>query len=80
MPSREIRYIGSAWQVTSLPDGTKEVAFNDPDGVTVHVLPLPQEMAEALAAQLRGEQQDRQLVAGPRRDPAAPGPAPARGP
>jgi hypothetical protein len=54
VPQREIRYIGCPWQVMSLPDGSKEFAFHDPDGITVHILPLPKAVAEAVAAQLRG--------------------------
>lgn len=65
MPQRDIRYIGSAWQVTALPDGTKELSFVDPDGITVHILPLPKHMAEAAAAQLRGEVEPLRAVPDP---------------
>lgn len=59
---REIRYQQVAWRVTHLPDGTREITFTDPDGYTVHVLPLPKGMAEAMAAQLRGEQEAGKVV------------------
>lgn len=52
MAQREIRYISVPWQVTRLPDGSKEVAFADPDGITAHVLVLKKDMAQAMAAQL----------------------------
>lgn len=56
MPHKEVRYVGVSWQVLVLPDGTKELTFTDPDDFTIHVLPLPKLTAEAIAAQLRGEE------------------------
>jgi hypothetical protein len=55
---REIRYVGVPWQVTVLPDGTREFSFRDPDGTSWHVLPLNSEMAQSAAAQLGGKVED----------------------
>jgi len=55
MAHREIRYVGCHWQIAALADGVKEIMFDDPDGVTLHILPLSEEVQRQMAAQLQAD-------------------------
>lgn len=54
MALKEIRYIGTPWQVNRLPNGSREIVFIEPEQGIAHILPLNQEQANGMAEQLRG--------------------------